>query len=237
MNSAHFSQKNQAASQNQANSPNQANSQKLVKNNLTQLSIEHEMPIRVYYKDTDAGGVVYYANYGGFFEQGRTELLRNRQISPKVIQTSYELLLPVVHFSVTYHHSAYYDDLLNLRTWLVVIKGLRLHYQYKLYRLPAETSDETAFLKKSQKPLQRQFQSPAPKKHSTTHAQSLAPKNHSTPHDQSHSQSQSTPTTPHFAATPLLIATAETVNVAVDAKTLRPRRLPQDFLSKLASSY
>ena len=38
------------------------------------------LPIRIYYEDTDAGGVVYYANYLKFFERGRTEFLRNVNI-------------------------------------------------------------------------------------------------------------------------------------------------------------
>ena len=38
--------------------------------------MEHELDIRVYYEDTDAGGIVYYANYFKFCERGRTELLR-----------------------------------------------------------------------------------------------------------------------------------------------------------------
>ena len=40
-----------------------------------------QLPIRIYYEDTDCGGVVYYANYLRYFERGRTEFLREKGIS------------------------------------------------------------------------------------------------------------------------------------------------------------
>ena len=45
------------------------------------------LPVRIYYEDTDAGGVVYYANYLKFFERGRTELLRDFNIQQDILLT------------------------------------------------------------------------------------------------------------------------------------------------------
>ena len=65
------------------------------------------MKIRVYYEDTDAGGIVYYANYFKFTERGRTELLRDLGVSQSEILKKYDIKF-IVHSvsmkSVSYTH-------------------------------------------------------------------------------------------------------------------------------------
>jgi acyl-CoA thioester hydrolase len=60
------------------------------------------MEIRIYYEDTDAGGVVYYANYLRYLEQGRTEYLRERGLSVRELHDQ-GYLIPVIHLEMDYH--------------------------------------------------------------------------------------------------------------------------------------
>ncbi|KAF1085437.1 Acyl-CoA thioester hydrolase YbgC [Sporotomaculum syntrophicum] len=73
------------------------------------------MEIRVYYEDTDAGGVVYYANYLKYFERGRTEYLRNRGLSVAAMARG-GIAFPVVHVEINYRAPAWQDDLLAVET-------------------------------------------------------------------------------------------------------------------------
>ncbi len=73
------------------------------------------MEIRVYYEDTDAGGVVYHSNYLKYFERGRTEYLRDRGLSVgEMAQRGF--VFPVVHLEIDYRAPALHDDLLKVQT-------------------------------------------------------------------------------------------------------------------------
>ncbi len=71
--------------------------------------------MRVSYAETDQMGVVYYANYFIWFERGRTELLRNMGLPYKDLEKK-NLLLPVVQASCSYKASAYYDNIIIVKT-------------------------------------------------------------------------------------------------------------------------
>jgi acyl-CoA thioester hydrolase len=71
--------------------------------------------IRVYYEDTDAGGVVYYANYLRYLERGRADYLRERGASIRELHDK-GYLFPVVRLEIDYLSSAVYDDLLRVET-------------------------------------------------------------------------------------------------------------------------
>jgi acyl-CoA thioester hydrolase len=73
------------------------------------------MEIRIYYEDTDAGGVVYHANYLRYFERARTEYLRERGLSVRELAAQGNIL-PVVRMEVDYRAPAVYDDLLRIET-------------------------------------------------------------------------------------------------------------------------
>ncbi len=73
------------------------------------------MKIRVYYEDTDCGNVVYYANYLRYMERGRTEFMRESEVSFAHLQRQ-GLMLVVASSAVTYHAPARYDDLLDVAT-------------------------------------------------------------------------------------------------------------------------
>ncbi|MCP9452769.1 MAG: YbgC/FadM family acyl-CoA thioesterase [Nitrospira sp.] len=73
------------------------------------------MEIRVYYEDTDCGGVVYYANYLRYFERARTEYLEARGRSVAQLMEEGTVFV-VVHVEVHYHAPARYGDLLVVET-------------------------------------------------------------------------------------------------------------------------
>ncbi len=73
------------------------------------------MEIRIYYEDTDAGGVVYHANYLRYFERARTEYLRERGLSVRELAAQGNIL-PVVRMEIVYRAPAVYDDLLRIET-------------------------------------------------------------------------------------------------------------------------
>ncbi len=71
-------------------------------------------PIRVYWEDTDAGGIVFYANYLKFFERARTEWLRSLGLSQQTLREQTGGMFVVTDTSVRYLKPAVLDDLLDV---------------------------------------------------------------------------------------------------------------------------
>jgi acyl-CoA thioester hydrolase len=71
-------------------------------------------PVRVYWEDTDAGGVVYYANYLRFLERARTEWLRARGYSQQSLSTEQGIQFMVLGVGIEYRAPARLDDLLRV---------------------------------------------------------------------------------------------------------------------------
>jgi acyl-CoA thioester hydrolase len=69
-----------------------------------------ELPIRVYWDDTDAGGIVFYANYLKFFERARTEWLRSRGIGQQALREATGGIFVVSEAQLKYHRPARLDD-------------------------------------------------------------------------------------------------------------------------------
>jgi acyl-CoA thioester hydrolase len=74
--------------------------------------------LKVYYEDTDAGGVVYYANYLNFLERARTEALVSLGFSNKKIKDEFGALIIVKSCSIDYKKSAYLEDELSIRSFV-----------------------------------------------------------------------------------------------------------------------
>ena len=72
--------------------------------------------IKVYYEDTDAGGVVYYANYLKYLERARTEALVKIDLSNQKIKDDFGALIIVKSCNVDYKKSAYLEDILNIKS-------------------------------------------------------------------------------------------------------------------------
>jgi acyl-CoA thioester hydrolase len=71
-------------------------------------------PVRVYWEDTDAGGVVFYANYLKFFERARTEWLRARGVGQQALKDETGAMFVVTDTQVSYKRPARLDDLLDV---------------------------------------------------------------------------------------------------------------------------
>ena len=79
-------------------------------------SFRHD--IKVYYEDTDAGGVVYYANYLKYLERARTEALFSIGFSNKKVQEDFNSLIIVKSCNIEYKKSAYLEDELTVRSFV-----------------------------------------------------------------------------------------------------------------------
>ena len=74
--------------------------------------------IKVYYEDTDAGGVVYYANYLKYLERARTEALASIGLSNLKIKENFGAYIIVKSCNIQYKKSAYLEDELNIRSFI-----------------------------------------------------------------------------------------------------------------------
>lgn len=79
-------------------------------------------PIRVYYEDTDSGGVVYHARYLSFMEQARTEWLRSFGIEQDNLLRQHDCLFAVRDIQIAYRKPALFNDMLQIETALVTLK-------------------------------------------------------------------------------------------------------------------
>lgn len=95
-------------------------SQANVSSNPKPTFLPFDWKLRVYYEDTDAGGIVFYANYLKFFERARTEWLRAAGVSQHVLEQTAQAIFVVSETSIQYHASARLDD--ELRITVVVEK-------------------------------------------------------------------------------------------------------------------
>ena len=87
---------------------------------------------RVYYEDTDAGGVVYYANYLKFAERARSEILRTAGLQPSTLATERGVVFVVSACSCRYLTAARLDDLLSVETSCLACGGARLKLAQKI---------------------------------------------------------------------------------------------------------
>lgn len=97
-------------------------------------------PVRVYYEDTDTGGVVYHSNYLSFMERARTEYLRAKGISQSLLKDKNQLIFAVRQLSTEYIRPARFDDFLAIKTTIQSHSRLTLQFRQEIYRV----SDECA---------------------------------------------------------------------------------------------
>ena len=106
-------------------------------------------PIRVYYEDTDAGGIVYYANYLKFAERARTEFLRHLGVNQEVMLKEQKQGFVVNECNIKYKTPAKLDDALNITCKVTELRGVSLKMIQTLYRnetILAEIEVTLAFL-------------------------------------------------------------------------------------------
>ena len=78
------------------------------------MASEFIWPVRVYYEDTDSGGVVYYANYLKFMERARTEWLRSLGYEQDILLQQEGIIFAVHSLQVDYHQAACFNDMLSI---------------------------------------------------------------------------------------------------------------------------
>ena len=91
-------------------------------------------PVRVYYEDTDSGGVVYYANYLKFMERARTELLRKQGYEQDVLINNDNIIFAVRSVHIDYHRPAVFNDLLEVHSRLIDFKKASFNFEQKIFR-------------------------------------------------------------------------------------------------------
>lgn len=97
----------------------------------------HRLAVRVYFEDTDAGGILYHGSHMRFFERGRTEFLRDLGISQSLTADRTDpnaLLFVVRRFAIDYKKPGFLDDLLTVETEIAAISGPRFTVAQRLLR-------------------------------------------------------------------------------------------------------
>lgn len=116
-----------------------------------------ETKIRVYYQDTDQMGVVYYGNYARYYEIGRTEMIRELGFTYRKMEEM-NIMLPARSLKINYFKSAFYDDLLTIRTIVDTIPKVKFPIKTEIYNEQGEliNTGETVlvfFSAKTNKPV------------------------------------------------------------------------------------
>ena len=94
--------------------------------------------VRVYYEDTDAGGIVFYANYLKFFERARTEWLRVAGIGQQLLSESHRVMFVVKSTAVDYHAPAKLDDELKLSVVVERLGRASVQFVQEAWRVRGE---------------------------------------------------------------------------------------------------
>ena len=93
------------------------------------------LAVRVYWEDTDAGGVVFYANYLKFFERARTEWLRERGFGQEALRRDHDTLFVVTDTALRFVRPARLDDLLSVTVEVRKAGGASLQLAQQAFRL------------------------------------------------------------------------------------------------------
>jgi acyl-CoA thioester hydrolase len=120
------------------------------------MSDTHIVDFRVYYEDTDAGGVVYYANYLKYAERARTEMLREKGIDQSELAQKDDILFVVRHAELDLNKPARLDDVINISSFIEEIGGAKLNITQKMVvnsHLVAQVKVVIAIINKDFKPI------------------------------------------------------------------------------------
>ena len=100
----------------------------------TAVSRRFEIPVRVYYEDTDAGGVVYYANYLRFMERCRSDWLRDLGYDIRSLTEQYGVIFAVRSARIDYLKPARLSDILTINVNLIGLKRVSLEVSHDIRR-------------------------------------------------------------------------------------------------------
>ena len=102
----------------------------------------HVLPVRVYYEDTDAGGIVYHANYLRFMERGRTELLRQLGHDLAAQRAAHGINWTVSRLAIRYLKPARLDEKLEVVTSVAGLRGASLDLVQQVRRADGQGTGE-----------------------------------------------------------------------------------------------
>jgi acyl-CoA thioester hydrolase len=102
---------------------------------------EFYWPVRVYYEDTDSGGVVYYANYLKFMERARTELLRSIGYQQDQLQQELGIIFAVRSANIQYKKPARFNDELNVVTSISSLGKASIHFKQSVFLQSSHHAD------------------------------------------------------------------------------------------------
>ncbi|MCD0503525.1 tol-pal system-associated acyl-CoA thioesterase [Bordetella petrii] len=97
-------------------------------------SAESVLNIRVYYEDTDAGGVVFYANYLKFLERARTEWLRGLGVQQSALAAGEGRIFVVHSLDMSYRKPAKLDDFITIRSRITRVGRASIHFAQRAER-------------------------------------------------------------------------------------------------------
>lgn len=95
---------------------------------------DFEWPIRVYYEDTDSGGVVYHSNYLNFMERARTEWLRSMGFEQDELITQHQCIFAVHSMQLNFRRPAKFNDLLLVQSRITNLSGASFEFEQKIFR-------------------------------------------------------------------------------------------------------
>ncbi len=95
---------------------------------------EFDWPVRVYYEDTDSGGVVYHSQYLNFMERARTEWLRALGFEQDLLRNEHMLLFAVHSMQISYRRPARFNDALLIKSRLLKASGASMQFEQNIYR-------------------------------------------------------------------------------------------------------
>jgi acyl-CoA thioester hydrolase len=98
------------------------------------MSEPFRFPVRVYYEDTDAGGVVYHANYLRYAERARTEFLRAGGVEQREMRETEDVAFVVRRCTIDYRAPAVLDDALEVVTRITGVRGAALEAVQEVVR-------------------------------------------------------------------------------------------------------
>ncbi|PKH20577.1 tol-pal system-associated acyl-CoA thioesterase [Enterobacterales bacterium CwR94] len=102
-------------------------------------------PVRVYYEDTDAGGVVYHASYLAFYERARTEMLRSFDFHQQMLLEQ-QVAFVVRRMTIDYRAAARLDDLLEIQSEVVSLRRTSMTFVQRILNAEGQLLNEAEVL-------------------------------------------------------------------------------------------
>jgi len=94
----------------------------------------HHWPIRIYYEDTDSGGVVYHSNYLKYMERARTEWLRDFKVDQKALKDNLNLMFVVHEIDIKFIRPAVFNDEIEVQTKKDKLGAVKIELEQKIFR-------------------------------------------------------------------------------------------------------